>query len=246
MNAYKKSIRVFKAYPFWILILFFIVSSSFIGLYFNAKKTTETKPAVVTLSHQPSVKLYNNFITPEEAKHLIKLAKERLTRSTVQIKGAKVVDTQRTSSSAHLKKSEDEIVKAIEARACALVNCVESHIEPLQIVHYSKGQKYSIHYDYFSKAELEHQSGQRVHTFLVYLNTVSEQDGGTTIFPELYLDVVPTQGTALYFRDTDEQGNVQPKTLHGGSEITTNGVEKWACNIWIRDKPYFDIKAEKN
>lgn len=232
--------QAFNPYTLWLLGIVFVLSGLLIDFYHRSSKQTELKPAVVTLSHEPSVKLYKNFITPVEAKHLIHLAKERLKRSTVQINGEKVVDTQRTSSSAHLAKAEDEIVKEIERRACALVNCNESHMEPLQIVHYTQGQKYSLHYDYFSEAELQHQSGQRVHTFLVYLNNVSEKDGGTTIFPELYLDVAPTLGTALYFRDTDEQGKTQPKTLHGGSEIKTKGIEKWACNIWIRDKPYVD------
>jgi prolyl 4-hydroxylase len=220
-------------YYLWAIAIFFIACSLFINFYFTAVPS----PAVITLSQEPSIRLYKNFLTQDEAQHLIALAKARLNRSTVQVKNEKVLDHQRTSRTAYLLKSEDKIVKAIEQRACALVGCQESHMEPIQVVHYTKGQKYSPHHDYFSEKELPFQTGQRVHTFLLYLNDVPKSNGGSTRFPELNIDVQPNIGTALYFQDTNNEGQVQPKTLHGGSEIKGDG-EKWACNIWIRDKPF--------
>jgi prolyl 4-hydroxylase len=73
---------------------------------------------------------------------------------------------------------------------------------------------------------------------LVYLNDVAEKDGGATIFPKLDIQVQPTVGTALYFKNLKSNGRVNPLTLHGGAPIISDGVEKWACNIWIRTNVY--------
>jgi prolyl 4-hydroxylase len=234
-SSHSKSIN---PYYLWGLAIAFIFSGILIDVYYEAHSKNNNSPPMVTLSQQPPIQLYKNFISENDAKHLIELAKNRLAPSAVQLSGQKVRDRQRTSTTAVLTKSEDEVVKRIEEKVCALVGCQISHIEPLQIVHYAPGQKYSAHHDYFSEKELPYQTGQRRHTFLIYLNDVPSQNGGATIFPALNIHIQPTLGTALYFQDSDVQGRVEPKTLHGGAEITSKSAEKWACNIWIRDKPF--------
>jgi len=226
------------------LLLFFNAISSV-----NANASNPTKPGPeitnsktlekIVLFQDPDIRLYKNFVSKEEAEHLISIAKSRLRHSTVLKDGKSVEDNYwRTSSSAYIYKSEDPIVRAIEERACKLLGCNVAQIEPIQVVHYTKSQKYSPHYDYFIGDEIKHQGGQRKHTFLVYLNEVKEEHGGMTSFPALNMHVQPVMGAALYFDNLHKNGEGHPKTLHGGEPIITDGVEKWACNIWIREKAY--------
>jgi prolyl 4-hydroxylase len=56
--------------------------------------------------------------------------------------------------------------------------------EGLQVLHYTDGQKYEPHYDYFHDAynQRPENGGQRVLTVLMYLTTPDE--GGETVFPD--------------------------------------------------------------
>ncbi len=202
-----------------------------------------TKNGFVTLSQVPDIRLYKNFITEEQAKHLIALSKNRLTPSLVLQNGKGNRDIHsRSSSTAYLNKSEDKVIQKIEQKVSQLLGCPIEYIEPIQVVHYSKGQIFSPHYDYFTQEELPHQHFQRAHTLLIYLNDVAEKDGGATFFPDLNIRVQPKIKTALYFKQLDDNGHVQPLTLHGGEEIKNENIEKWACNIWIREKPYGSVR----
>lgn len=191
------------------------------------------------LSDHPSVRIYHNFITEEEAKHLISLGASKLKRSAVvSEEGLAQISAERTSSSASLGKSQDTIVQSIEEKVAQILGCSIDCIEPLQIVHYTHGQEYAPHYDYFDAKYLAtHHNNQRKDTFLIYLNTLDLQDGGFTVFPELQFAVLPIVGNALYFKNLDSNEQEDPKTLHGGMPIQKEGVEKWACNVWIRQKP---------
>lgn len=193
---------------------------------------------IVVLSKKPDIKLYKNFISKEEAAHLITISKDNLEPSSVLREGEHVLDTYwRTSSNAYIAKSKDDIVKRIEERVSHLLNCPLSHIEPLQVAHYSRGQKFEPHFDYFTEQELPFQASQRVHTLILYLNDLKDEDGGKTIFPKLNIEVLPTLGTALYFRNLDKNNHVDPLTLHSGSPVETD-AEKWICTIWILEKPF--------
>ena len=56
-----------------------------------------------------------------------------------------------------------------------------SHAEPLQLQHYAPGGQYILHTDYLGPKHTRKHQGNRVATFLLYLNTVGA--GGETIFP---------------------------------------------------------------
>ncbi len=191
------------------------------------------------LSEDPVIRVYPHFITPKEAKKLIALAKNRLKESKVMRGNQAVSDYKiRSSKTAYLNRSDSPIVGAIEDRVCKIVSCNVHQIEPLQVVHYSKGQFYKPHHDYFEPGDFDPKLGQRLHTFLIYLNDVAPSDGGLTFFPQLNIRVQPERGAALYFRDLDMSGNPDPRTLHAGETILNPKVEKWAINVWIREKTF--------
>jgi prolyl 4-hydroxylase len=60
--------------------------------------------------------------------------------------------------------------------------------------------------------------------------------GGSTVFPDLGLDVLPRKGNALYFAYATEEGQLDRRSLHGGSPVSAG--EKWIATKWIRQRPY--------
>jgi prolyl 4-hydroxylase len=76
--------------------------------------------------------------------------------------------------------------------------------------------------------------GQRISTLIMYLNDVPA--GGSTVFPEVGLDVLPRKGNALYFAYATEDGQLDRRSLHGGSPVGAG--EKWIATKWIRQRPY--------
>lgn len=78
------------------------------------------------------------------------------------------------------------------------------------------------------------QGGQRIATLIMYLNDV--EAGGSTVFPEVGLDVLPRRGNAVYFAYCTETGVLDPRSLHGGSPVGAG--EKWIATKWFRQGEY--------
>ena len=68
-------------------------------------------------------------------------------------------------------------------------------------------------------------------TALIYLNDVEE--GGSTKFTKLDLDVSPTTGKLLIFENTLKDSiNKHPLSEHAGMPVIKG--EKYICNLWFR------------
>ncbi|KAK3254121.1 hypothetical protein CYMTET_36655 [Cymbomonas tetramitiformis] len=185
-----------------------------------------------------------NFLTPEECEHLKTLALPLLAPSLVSKDGVVRGDESsatRNSWSAllpHPAMTDDPIIKSIGRRVAELTQDPLEHQEPIQVVRYSPGQYFSEHFDAgrdFSTLWL----GQRKITVLLYLN--EDFTGGNTLFPKLDMSIKPSLGKALLFRNLSPleggpQAEVHPQSLHAGEAVTAG--EKWAINIWIRERPY--------
>ncbi len=124
----------------------------------------------------PRVRILHDFITPDEASHLIRLSEPLYHRSGTARAGS---DAQRTSYSASLP-SHEPVVRSIRDRIAYFSGYPEPNLEPLQTVRYHSGQFYKPHHDYYNACETWHQ-GNRHFTFLIYLNDVEE--GGETARP---------------------------------------------------------------
>lgn len=206
---------------------------------FNVGSVIAADQPVRILSQDPMIRVYPHLITAKESRQLIALAKNRLKESQVMRGNRAVSDYKiRSSKTAHLYREDSHLVGVIEERICKIVSCNVHQIEPLQVVHYSQGQFYKPHHDYFEPGDFDPKLGQRLHTFLIYLNDVAPSDGGITFFPRLNIRVQPEMGSALYFRNLDMNGNPDPRTLHAGESILNPKIEKWAINIWIREKTF--------
>ena len=107
-------------------------------------------------------------------------------------------------------------------------------------MHYAETQEYRAHHDAWKRGTTRHaertaNGGQRLVTALMYLNQV--ESGGATGFPKLELEVEAIPGRMVLFHNTnDAEFDVHKNSLHGGLPVSAG--EKWACNLWFRERPY--------
>jgi len=189
----------------------------------------------------PRIILFGHFLTHEECDEMIRLSEPRLTRSTVvnSDTGTYDVHPARTSRGGHFSRGENELIRRIERRISETICVPVEHGEPIQILNYVPGAEYKAHFDYFDGTQpgsekLMAVGGQRIATLVMYLNDVTS--GGSTVFPEVGLDVLPKKGNAVYFAYGLPDGASDPRTLHGGSPVQEG--EKWIATKWIRQRQY--------
>ncbi len=198
-------------------------------------ETANTRADVSLSLKSPDLFVVDDFITSAECLELIELAKSKLARSTVvdDKTGQPVEHTARTSSGAFFTKAETPLVAEVERRISQRVGIPVENGEGLQVLRYEVGQEYKPHHDYFEQradSQVDHlkNGGQRVLTFLVYLNT--PELGGATCFPDVGLEVAARQGRALSFSYAP---NPASKSLHGGMPVLRG--EKWVITKWFRE-----------
>ena len=207
----------------------------------NAIETIDRQVDILFALNAPRIILFGNFLSHEECDELRALAEPKLSRSTVvdAQSGSFEVHPARTSRGGHFLRGENELIRRIEARIADLLGCPEENGEPIQILHYLPGAEYKAHFDYFDPnmpgaQKVLATGGQRVATLIMYLNDVIS--GGSTVFPEVGMDVLPKKGHAVFFAYATEDGQVDPRTLHGGSPVREG--EKWIATKWIRQRRY--------
>jgi prolyl 4-hydroxylase len=207
----------------------------------NTFATSDRDVSMLFALAAPRVILFADLLSAEECDELIALSRGKVARSSVvnATTGSYDVHPHRTSAGTHFARGENDLIRRIEARIAELVEIPVERGEPLQILHYQPGGEYKPHFDYFDPAQpgneavLKH-GGQRVATLVMYLNDV--EAGGSTVFPEVGLDVLPRRGHAVYFAYTTEEGQLDKRSLHGGSPVGAG--EKWIATKWFRQQPY--------
>jgi prolyl 4-hydroxylase len=133
-----------------------------------------------------------------------------------------------------------ELVHAlVQARMSAACGVPERMMEGPSILHYAPGEQIENHYDFVDpKSTRDYageiaRNGQRVITFLLYLN--DDYDGGETAFPDLGFVHKGRIGEGLYFVNALADLSPDMRALHAGRP-TTRG-EKWIVSQFIRSRP---------
>jgi hypothetical protein len=111
------------------------------------------------------------------------------------------------------------------------------HFEAPAILHYNVGQQITPHFDFIDAnaadyAEQIRQHGQRMITFLLYLN--DDYEGGETTFPELGIVNRGNMGGGLYFLNAHSDFSPDRRMLHTGSPPLRG--EKWIVSQFIVSK----------
>ncbi|CAJ2512115.1 Uu.00g077400.m01.CDS01 [Anthostomella pinea] len=212
------------------------------------------------LSRSPLVIYLSGFLTADEQAHLQDITKDTFTHSAVaDAAGEQGLRQTRTSQSTNVPR--DQVVRCIEERALLFqgFDIPRTHLEPLQLVKYSKDQHYHFHTDWFTNPA--HASsvtgGNRLSSFFAYVSAENITGGGTN-FPMLaapsnkrwceYIDCDepwengvtfrPIVGSAVFWENLLEDGTGDQRALHAGLPVTSGS--KLGMNIWTRQGPLSD------
>ena len=197
-------------------------------------------PERVALSERPRLRAFPGFASRAECDWVIARLRPKLAPAMVwdEISGAGKIDPVRSGSAVELRLTETDVAVAVlRARISAATRLPEHIFEIPQVMHYSVGQEFRPHHDFLDPDEKGHQAdlarrGQRIGTFLIYLN--DDFEGGETDFPRAGLSHRGDAGDALFFANVTPDGRPDPLTVHSGRPPASG--EKWIFSQWIRDR----------
>ncbi|MEI9933109.1 MAG: 2OG-Fe(II) oxygenase [Rhizomicrobium sp.] len=193
------------------------------------------------ISAEPRMSVFENCISHDVCDWIVERARPRIARAEVYDprNGLTRPDEKRTNGSMMFNILEsDMILMLVRERIVASAGMPLWSLEPASVLHYTPGQEFKLHFDYMnteipSFAHNVAERGQRIATFLIYLN--DDYEGGETEFPRAGIRHKGRKGDALLFWNTTQDGKPDPLTLHAGTP-TTNG-EKWVLSQWLRQRP---------
>lgn len=197
-------------------------------------------PGATFLSEDPVIVQFDNFLSAEEADHIIDLGTPLLANSTVG-QSRELDYSSRTSQTAWLDSVDhwrDPVLKGIDEKIERLTMVARRSMEHNQVLRYEPGQYYHIHHDFIVEQKLL-PCGPRVATFFMYLNDMPE--GGNTTFPQLGLEVQPVKGRAVLWWNFDirkiaagaklEELREDLRVEHVAKPAV--GGTKWGVNKWL-------------
>ncbi len=195
-------------------------------------------PQKNTLNHAPEIFKVDHLLSEIECEYIKYISSPYMRPSmTVDPKtGEHVQDKIRTSYSATIDwLTEDPVINLIMQKCCINFGVNANQSEVLHVLHYSIGEEYKPHYDFFGGTGDNDNftaDQQRIKTICLYLNDVEE--GGYTTFPNLDKIVEPKKGNAVFFENINPENN-EPyvESLHAGEPILKG--EKWLATLWIRN-----------
>jgi prolyl 4-hydroxylase len=199
-----------------------------------------SRPAKVNVCESPRVRSIAGFVPPAVCDWLMHSARDRLAPArTYSDTGEARLESGRTNSEADFNLADlDVVLLLVRARIAAAVGMPTSVMEPAKLLHYQPGQRFSRHFDWLDPEIAGHATeiaarGQRIATFLVYLNDGYE--GGETEFAHPRLRHKGAKGDGVFFANVDLAGDPDRQCLHQG--LPPIRGEKWLLSQWIRNRP---------
>jgi prolyl 4-hydroxylase len=205
-------------------------------------------PPGQTLSPTPLVRVFPTFVTDSVCAWLIEQARPNLKRALIYdpVGGKDIADHMRTNSAAGFDLMHADLVQAVvQWRMSVAVGIPIGHMEGPTVLHYAIGEQITNHYDFVNpripnyQAEIE-KRGQRIVTFLVYLN--DDYEGGETDFPDLGLRYHGAKGNGIFFTNALPNGEPDLRMVHAGLPPKDN--EKWLMSQFIRNRVVLGARAE--
>ncbi len=207
-------------------------------------------PDGTTLSPSPLVRVFPEFVTDAVCAWLIERARPMLKRALIYdpVGGQDIADHMRTNSAAGFDLVQADVVQAaVQTRMAVATGIPLQNMEGLSVLHYSPGEQITNHYDFVNprmpnyQAEIE-KRGQRIVTFLVYLN--DDYEGGETDFPDLGLRYHGGKRAGLFFTNALPNGEPDLRMVHAGRP--PQDKEKWLATQFIRNRAVLGIRAENH
>ena len=197
-------------------------------------------PPLQRVLDDPRIELRDGFLPPGVCKWLMERARGGLEPSRVFANNGEVtVARSRTNRAFEFDLlAADLVLLLTRARIAKAAGFQPQSLEQTNVLHYATGQEFRRHYDFLDPALPGHlpelqKFGQRVATFLVYLN--EDFSGAETEFGLLDKQFRCPTGGALYFHNVDSSLTPNRRTLHAG--LPPSAGEKWLLSQWIRGRP---------
>lgn len=202
---------------------------------FEDPETNNFSDEKIIFTNPFTLKYFPFFLNDNEIKGVLNICENLFKDSTItEGLGKDVKNNSRTSSSCFIPNNNNPAVLSIKEKASKLSGLPIENIEGLQVVRYKPGQQYKSHYDWFEEGHFDKKHGNRRATFFCYLN--DEFEGGETFFPKMNFKKKGRKGSALFWKNMTENGDVDRNTLHAGLPINTG--TKYGLNIWIREHKF--------
>lgn len=201
-------------------------------------ETLRRPPARRAVLEQPRVRVFEGFATDAECDWLVERCRGRLGPAQVyEDSGAELKSNAGRSNSeaGYDLEAADLVLSVIHDRIARASGVPAINFEVGKLLPYEPGQTFARHSDFLQPDMQEYIDafGQRVATFLVYLN--DDYDGGETEFTEVNFKFKARKGDALMFLNVDAGGDPDPMSMHAGLPPTRG--EKWVLSQWLRGKP---------
>lgn len=199
-------------------------------------------PTPRELHQDPRVHAFTGLVRRELCQFFISLAPGRLEAARVYdpVDRADIIVPHRNNTQAIFGIVTAELAHVLlQARLAAACGVPTRHMEAPAVLHYAPGQEIANHYDFVdpdSTADYAGEvarNGQRMITFLVYLN--DDYEGGETDFPRLGIHYKGRTGDGLYFVNTLPDQAPDRRTLHAGRPPLRG--EKWLVTQFVRSRP---------
>ncbi|MGH6887928.1 MAG: 2OG-Fe(II) oxygenase [Rhizomicrobium sp.] len=193
------------------------------------------------ISESPRIRVIEGFASAGECKWMMARGSRRLGRAAVfnQTRGGTEMDDSRSNSAMLFNILDTDFVLALlRARIANSTRFARPSLEETNVLHYATGQEFTRHFDFYDPAREANAAeiaakGQRVGTFLLYLN--ADFDGAETDFPVLDWCYRGRPGDALFFMNVDDKCLPDRRTMHAG--LMPKAGEKWLLSQWIRGTP---------
>ncbi len=195
------------------------------------------------LSVDPVVRLFPGFASKEVCQWLIKRSRPRLQRAQVYDAVHQQITTNRTrtNSSVSFALFDTDLVNIlVQWRMANCLHMPVGNFETATVLHYAPGEEITEHFDFIDPNAPNYREqiatrGQRVVTFLVYLN--DNYAGGETEFPRLDLRHKAVRGDGLFFVNVSADGSPNLRTIHAGRPPVDK--EKWIMSQFVRQNQVF-------
>jgi len=184
------------------------------------------------------------FLADSECREIIEMARNRTIRSQGwnTHDGTETISDYRTSEHAFIDRMENPLVQSITKRVASITGFPAENQEAIQVAHYPPGKYYKVHWDYFDPKwagtdKAFQRGGNRIITFMIYLNTVPEGYGGETYFDRAGVGIRPDAGKACMWYNVFPNRGVDQSTSHEGRPPIAP-YEKWIATIWVRESRF--------
>lgn len=200
----------------------------------------QAPPAATDLSESPLIRCYPAFVGRSVCRWLIDRSRGRLSRALVYeaLSREVMVRPTRTNTAAPFNLLETDLVFVLaQVRMAACLRTPFRQLEAATVLHYDEGEEITAHYDFVDPqvpnyAEEIAERGQRIATFLIYLN--DDYEGGETAFPRLGFSHKGRRGEGLFFVNALADGSPDERTLHEGKPPVRG--EKWIVSQFVRNR----------